>query len=317
MADCPEISIVVPCYNYGHLLAETLDSVRTQTFENWECIIVDDGSTDNTEEIVSMFAGKDKRFKYLFQQNNGPSIARNTGIRAATGQFVQFLDADDLIEQGKLEAQLRCFRENPYADIVYGDVRFFSTGKPQERRYSMLDDNKPWMPMASGSGKEVLKCLLVANIMVISSPLMRKSVFDTCGVLDETLIWFEDWEFWLRCALQGKYFYYLQSNESMVLVRYHDGSLSRSQIKMFEANIGIRKKMFSLLKDSDLYEINMNNYRLNGLALAFENIRIKNRITGLFQIMKYSFNLFVVKESIRRLMGRFAGREKIVPKDIS
>lgn len=286
----PEISIIVPCYNYGNYLSETLESVVGQTFTRWECIVVDDGSTDNTKDVVCSYTNRDNRFVYVYQENKGLSSARNSGIKAATGDYIQLLDADDLIENQKLEAQIHCFRNYPEADIVYGEVRFFDTEKPLERRFAMWGDNVPWMPMVSGSGKQILAPLLAGNIMVVCSPLIRKEVFDTCGLFDETLSNHEDWEFWLRCALGGEQFVFLDSINTHALVRYHPDSMSRNRMKMYETNIAIREKLFTVLNDHDLYRINKKLYREMGLVMARENILNKKIVTGITQIFRFLLN---------------------------
>jgi glycosyltransferase involved in cell wall biosynthesis len=97
------VSVIVPCYNQGEFLNETLESVFKQTCSDWECIIVDDGSTDNTMEIAQSWALKDSRFKYYFKQNSGVSSARNFGIELAQGEFLQFLDSDDILDDRKIK----------------------------------------------------------------------------------------------------------------------------------------------------------------------------------------------------------------------
>src|SRR5215831_15925290 len=103
----PLVSVIVPAYNYGSLIGETLDSLRNQTYNNWECWVIDDGSTDNTSEVVRVYCKSDPRIKYLPQMNSGPSVARNNGIRHSRGSYLQFLDADDLLEKRKIEHHVR------------------------------------------------------------------------------------------------------------------------------------------------------------------------------------------------------------------
>lgn len=100
------ISIIVPCYNQGQFLNEALQSIFDQTYPNWECIIVNDGSTDNTEEIVNEWVAKDSRFNYYKKANSGVSATRNFGLEKVKGQFIQFLDADDILDKSKLEISL-------------------------------------------------------------------------------------------------------------------------------------------------------------------------------------------------------------------
>ena len=95
----PKVSVIVPCYNQGEYLADALESVLYQTFTDWECIIVNDGSSDNTEEVANKFCELDKRFKYISQTNQGVSAARNNGIKASSGTYILPLDGDDVQQQ--------------------------------------------------------------------------------------------------------------------------------------------------------------------------------------------------------------------------
>ena len=99
MENTPLISVIVPCYNQAQYLDECLQSVLDQTYQNWECIIVNDGSPDNTEEIALQWTAKDPRFTYLKKENGGLSSARNAGIEVAQGEWIQFLDCDDKIDK--------------------------------------------------------------------------------------------------------------------------------------------------------------------------------------------------------------------------
>lgn len=113
------VSIIVPTYNRAHVIGETLQSVKNQTYQNWECIIVDDFSTDHTCELINQLSLEDQRFNYLSnQRTKGAPGARNTGLYAARGEFIIFLDSDDLILEKCLENRIRYFKINPLLDIV-------------------------------------------------------------------------------------------------------------------------------------------------------------------------------------------------------
>jgi glycosyltransferase involved in cell wall biosynthesis len=114
-AEDPLVSIIIPTYNRAHLIGETLDSVLAQTYTNWECIIVDDGSTDNTDEVVGAFVTKDHRFKYYHRPPEhlpGGNGARNFGFKMSQGEYVNWFDSDDLMTKNKLECQLNCIFKN-------------------------------------------------------------------------------------------------------------------------------------------------------------------------------------------------------------
>src|ERR1700680_1606833 len=141
----PLVTVVVPAYNYEHFISETLLSVRAQTYQQWECIVVDDGSTDNTGSAVSDFVEKDPRIKYIRQENGGLAAARNTGIAHGAGEYYQFLDADDLLEPRKFERQVELLEQHPEIDITFADVRYFRTGNVLEQLYSQHEENLPWV----------------------------------------------------------------------------------------------------------------------------------------------------------------------------
>lgn len=244
----PLVSIIVPAYNYGHLIDQTLSDLLLQTWQNWECIVVDDGSKDNTAEVVKSFCDRDSRFIYHYKNNAGLSAARNTGIALAKGQFIQLQDADDLLEHRKLEVQLALFKSQPKADIVYSEVRYFRTSHPNERRFTMDESNIPWNVGLSSDRHEELSCSLMhRNIMAVNCPLIKKEVFDEIGPFDISLKSVEDWEYWCRCVIKGKYFLFDPSEDSFALVRMHDGSMSTNLIKMTEASLQARKTLRNMI----------------------------------------------------------------------
>lgn len=227
------VSIIIPCYNYAHFLPETLDSIRLQTYSNWECIIVDDGSTDNTKEIAQYYILQDSRFKYLHQNNGGAASARNAGIEESKGEFIQFLDADDLIELDKLKYQADFLVENPDVDIVYGSARFFTKKNHQIELFTEAVQKFN----NSGKGESIVVDFLQGNLPVISTPLSRRAVLQSLGMLREELEGNEDYEFWLRCAIADKNFFYLKEKNTNALIRKGHHSLSADIYKMFIGSI--------------------------------------------------------------------------------
>lgn len=125
MENTPLISVIVPCYNQAQYLDECLQSVLDQTYQNWECIIVNDGSPDNTEEVAKAWTEKDSRFIYLYKENGGLSSARNAGIEMAKGEWIQFLDCDDVITNEKFHLSSLCFMNS---DLVLSDFLLFRDG---------------------------------------------------------------------------------------------------------------------------------------------------------------------------------------------
>jgi glycosyltransferase involved in cell wall biosynthesis len=252
----PLVTVIIPAFNYGSLIAHTLESLLDQEYRNWECLVVDDGSEDDTASVVNGYRNQDKRIAYVYQRNGGPGKARNNGLSKAKGKYVQFLDADDLIESRKLQCHVRYLENNPEIDIAYGGARYFRTDRPSERRYSMMDIDAPWMPEISGSGEDVLQALVKANIMVVSAPLLRRRIIDQVGLFDEKLSVVEDWDYWIRCAIKGARFRYLDEDGALSLIRCHSNSLSRNSIKARMQVMRLRQKLGKILQDDALIEYN-------------------------------------------------------------
>ncbi len=181
------ISIIIPSYNQGPYLSEALDSVLAQTYTNWECIIVDDGSHDNTAEVSGAYCAKDSRIKYLYQDNKGVSAARNNGVAHSKGEYILPLDGDDKIAPKFLELTLQEIVKDRNIRVVYTDVQYFG-----ERNdiYKLPDFS--------------LEKLMGQNILCITA-LFRKEDFDkTGGFNDNMREGFEDWDFWMSMFQDGE-----------------------------------------------------------------------------------------------------------------
>jgi len=279
----PLVSVVIPAHNYGDFIRETLDSLAAQTFENWECIVVDDGSTDNTPEVVKAYAAKDDRVRYLRQENARQAAARNNGVRNSTGKYFQFLDADDLLEPRKLERQVEYLEQHPDVDIVYGDTRFFWSENPSELLYSMWEENKPWQPGISGCGAEVVRSLVQLNSIPVNSALTRRSMVERVGPFDENL-YVEDWDFWLRCAEVGGCFHFSDMEGTRALVRAHSSSTSRNRLKLVSAMLVMRKRLARRLKDVEARRINARLLGETEGLLGVEEVMHNNRARGLYHL---------------------------------
>ena len=273
----PLVSVIVPCYNYGHFLPRTLDNLLEQDYPYWECIIVNDGSRDNTAEVGRAYEQLDSRFRLISQANAGLSAARNTGLAASKGQFIQFLDADDLLAPTKLRLQLELFEQHPEASVVYGDALFFHTDHPEKlsraRAGAALASNAPLK--LSGRGEAVMRNLCVNNFIDVSSPLGRKSLYDAVGPFDTVYRSYEDWQYWFRCAMQGAAFVYAPKAGTETLIRYGHASMLTNQPKLVAAGLQIRRFMEPQLPASmRIYNrYRMLKLQLKGLLLKLKLIR--------------------------------------------
>ena len=175
----------MPTYNYAQFIGEAIASLQSQTYQHWECLIVDDGSTDSTPDVVAELVNRDARVKSFRQQNQRQAAAKNLGLRHVAGKYIQFLDADDAIEPRKFEIQVAYLESHPQVDIVYGGVRYFTAAGIDETLHSVDEDNLPWMPEISGRGREMVAVLLRKNNMVINAALVRREVVNEVGPFDE------------------------------------------------------------------------------------------------------------------------------------
>ena len=207
------VSIVVPCYKQAHYLDQCLQSVLEQTYNYWECIIVNDGSPDHTKTIAHQWVKKDARFRYLEQENGGLSSARNAGIFMSEGSLILPLDADDVLHPDYLSRLVPVLVENNNLSIVSCYTAFFI--QSVDKSYFQL---KP-------KGSELIN-LLYQN-QLVSTSLYRKSSWEKVGGYDEQMkTGFEDWEFWLRVLkteglayhiFPEVLFFYRKSKKSMLV----------------------------------------------------------------------------------------------------
>ncbi|MGD0122802.1 MAG: glycosyltransferase family A protein [Candidatus Limnocylindrales bacterium] len=245
------VSVIVPTHNYARFLPEALESVRAQTYPDWECIVVDDGSTDETTSVLRAAATADSRVRYVSQSNRGPSAARNRGIAESTGEYVQFLDADDLLPSTKLEHQVRAMETDPSIGIVYSDARFFR-GSPTDLLAYRAPGPRPSTTPGPSSSDALLRALIQNNIMMVEGPLVRRDVIATVGPFEESLDRAEDWQYWLRCALAGIRFVADPVEERAVLVRVHQASSIRNQHAMNASELVVRRWLDGRLDEPGL-----------------------------------------------------------------
>jgi glycosyltransferase involved in cell wall biosynthesis len=301
----PVLSIVIPCYNYGHLVHETLDSLKQQTFTEWECLVINDGSTDNTEEVVLRYAHQDARYKYFHQENKGMSAARNAGIAMASGKYIQLLDSDDLLETDKFAQHIQYLEAHPATDIVYGDVNYFYPDAPTTHYKTVNATQDDWMPRVSGQGESVVKCLVQGNIMAINCPVIRKDVFLREGSFNETLRHNEDWEMFLRWAIKGVSFQYLHQENTAALVRMHPLSASRDKWSMryFELELkeSVSKQNLGVVSQQHLA------FELDKLRMSLLFIALSNLLHGQFGKAYQQYMLFREKSNHADL-SKNAGR---------
>lgn len=266
------VSVIIPCYNYGHFIAQAIESVLEQTYTALEVVVIDDGSADNTGKVVQHFCERDSRVTYYKQANAGLSAARNTGLERIKGDYVQFLDADDLLEKDKLEQQVKLFEAHPEADIVYGSVRYFTRDPydPADRKLTYWGPDQEWMPRLAGKGKVILAQALKGNFSHLSSMLFRRRIVKQTGFFDTGMKAMEDYEFLLRCVLGDAFFFYHDTPGTYSLVRWHPDNMSKNLRLMWSEDLAMRKRLASLLehdaeaKRNNEEAIRGDEYKLSG-----------------------------------------------------
>ncbi|MBU0694168.1 MAG: glycosyltransferase [Candidatus Omnitrophica bacterium] len=245
----PFFSVIIPTYNRKDFLKVAIDSVLCQTFENFELIIVDDGSTDGTENLVTNY--KDIRINYIHQKHKGVSSARNKGITNAQGKFISFLDSDDRFRKEKLETTSRYIKKYPQYKIFHTEEIWYRNGKllPQKIYHKK--------PLGLIFKNAVKLCCISPSTAVI-----KKDIFSQVGLFDEKLPACEDYEFWLRVTSQFPVFLipeYLTVKEGG-----HPGQQSKKYPAMDKFRI------YALKKILESGRLNKSNY-----AAALEEFRNK------------------------------------------
>ena len=226
-AKAPLVSVIVPAYRVAQFIAATLDSILAQTFQDFEIIVVNDGSPDS-EELERVLEPYQSRILYLRQENQGPSGARNTGIRASRGAYIAPLDADDLWNPEHLAAQLAVLEADPNLDMVYADARIFG---------NVPEAGKTLMALRPSRGEVTLERLVTQECSVnICACLIRREILFRAGLFDPTLRGTEDIDMWLRIVIHGGRITY--QRRALAQYRRHPGGLSSNTVAMIESFIG-------------------------------------------------------------------------------
>lgn len=281
MENAPLISVIVPCYNQAQYLDECLQSVLDQTYQDWECIIVNDGSPDNTEEITKQWTEKDARFKYLYKENGGLSSARNAGIEMAKGKWILPLDADDKIGKQYLELAEKEF-DKGYT-VIYCEAEFFGE---KSGRWEVPNFTK--------------KELAFHNIIFCSAFFLKDTWRLANGYDINLRHGWEDWDFWVSCLKQPVsttfripetcFFYRIKENS--MIANFHQANSLNNRIytldhiyhkhdDFFRRELGFYQdlilKQKKMQKELDFYKkaYNSKRYKLGDkIASLLEKLKI-------------------------------------------
>ena len=211
----PEVSVVIPTFNRADRLCEAVDSVLGQTFRTLECVIVDDGSTDGTPEVIEARYGADGRVRHVVQENAGPAAARNRGVTLARGAFIAFLDSDDLWDPEKLAIQMDLMRRERQAALCFCDRRI--AGEPESSRF-----------VATGFSGDLSMAGLLRDNLPICTPsvVVRKEALTQAGGFDPSFTCAEDWDLWIRIRARHPFTYV---DRPLVTVRPGEDSFGRAR----------------------------------------------------------------------------------------
>lgn len=240
----PLVSVIIPSYNYGQFVGQAVDSALKQTYSPIEIIVVDDGSEDDTRERLSQYGD---RIRYVYQQNQGLSAARNTGMRIARGEYLAFLDSDDAFHPRKVELQIHYIQHHP-------DVELLATEMFSDEPIRWID----FMPAEPSVTFISLEAIAIKPRFAPSSVILHKRCIETAGAFDTSLRSVEDREMWIRIATMYKM---ARIDMPLTWYRYTPGSMSSNPERMeyFELQVLNRAFQFPQLR---------NNKRARRLAFS-------------------------------------------------
>lgn len=288
MEKLPKISIIVPCYNQAQYLDECLQSVLDQTYQNWECIIVNDGSPDNTEEVALAWTQKDSRFKYVKKENGGLSSARNAGIKNSVGEYILPLDADDKISEDYIQLGIQRFIDYPETKLVYCNAWLFGTTNclwnlPEYSYFEMLFANQ-----------------------IFCSAIFKKKDWIRAKGYDETIrIGLEDWDFWLRILSKESIvvklpivgFFYRKKEVSMITELAVNPNSKRNENYIFLKQIPVVETYFKQPLPYYLYNFSSMEKNMFDMKNDYKKLAKQIKISRLFKATCFKF-LFILKRRL-------------------
>lgn len=212
-----KVSVIIPTYNRARLLKRSIQSVLNQTYQDFEIIIVDDGSNDNIEDVVNSF--NNDKIRYIRHgENRGPGAARNTGIELAESDYIAFQDSDDEWLPWKIEKQMQCFEaSSPQVGVVYTGL------------WRVKGNKKFYIPSHRIAKKEgdIHDIICRCNFVAAPTAVVRKECFRKAGMFDEGLPQFEDWELWIRIS---RYYQFKYVNEPLIISYHTSGSVNEQGV---------------------------------------------------------------------------------------
>lgn len=266
-----KVSVVVPCFNQGEFLVECLQSVLNQSVDDWECIIVDDGSTDDSQIKASQWVEKDARFQLVSIDNAGVSNARNQGILRATGTFILPLDADDYLDKNYIKSALQIFQNSPSCKVVYGSVMLIG------------ERNERWnLPEFS------IEELAMSNIIPVTGIYRKTDWVRIKGYDLQLKKGLEDWEFWINLLKENPIVHYLEE------ITFYYRIKKDSRNTAVDVNAQKEIQWYILKKHLDFYMNTFGTYQELAKKLKFQNMELNSYKKS------FSFKIFKVGNLVKK-----------------
>lgn len=295
----PLVSIIIPTYNRAHLIGETLDSILAQTYTNWECVIVDDGSEDDSEDVINQYLIKDDRFYFYKRPKTivkGPCACRNYGYKKSKGELVCWFDSDDILVDDAIEKRVNFFKED--IDVVIGKAEFFDS------------DSKVILFRNRIESSNLLEDYFVGKItFYVSGPLWSKKFLDENGLsFDEDLRYLDDWDFNLRALYEKPNIIFL--DEVVFLYRSHSFSLSKQvnfvDIEELLSECTARNKHYSFFRRSKMLDKNINSFMLSRYKVILRDVLLANKSRSFYfyiNLIRLQFQNRKIRAIIKSTLG--------------
>ena len=299
---CPLVSVIIPTYNSAQYITEAIESVLDQTYKDFEIIVVDDGSTDNTKDILEPYI-RERMVQYVYQDNQGVAAARNTGIGISNGEFVSFLDADDILDRGSIRNRLDALHSyRGKADCVLADCIFFydnAMKRLQDKqtlwqkrgifeklpKTTILEENGQTMLL----NNDLYRTLIRECYFRVQSLLMSRKAFMETGGFDETLGFQEDWDFFLRCS---KLKNIVILKKPLAYIRRGTASLSTHSDIVFSFAMVVLEKLLKNETDQNIIKFIRKRIGLNSFMLGYWHYKRKERwhvLECFYKSVRYGF----------------------------
>jgi teichuronic acid biosynthesis glycosyltransferase TuaG len=310
----PLVSIIMPVYNSELFIKKSIRSVLLQTYKNWELIIIDDGSTDNSIEIIRDFEQKENRIKLITQKNSKQAIARNNGIKNSNGQIIAFLDSDDLWFPQKLEICISQFEKD--IDLIFTDSYMFEN---DNESIDVANLKKFGVGDCYFEGHKSLKLFLKQNQIPILTVLLKKRILESVKGFDWDCVPAEDYDLWIRLLKNGFKFKSIKDSLSL----YRINSLSSTNNDRY-ATKAVLKLFIKNFKKSDIvflkceYELKiwvfrwiqnvLNNKNIYELTIILKHFGLHNLLIHLVIKLRFIYGLDCMKKMLVIILNRIVIR---------